>query len=119
MHLSAKTSRDIDPIFWDVVLDCKGKCVYCGLDGLDDIRILRNFCIDHLIPRQAKGAHAKENRVLSCSYCNRDCKGNYDPRIGAPKSAAKKVLLAQAKKYVQKRQPSPFFDDLYDALQRL
>jgi hypothetical protein len=90
--------------------------VYCGLDGSQDIRILRNFCLDHLIPKQAKGVHDKKNRVLSCHYCNRDCKGNYDPRTDAPKSADRKVLLKRATKYVRGRQQSRFFDDLIKAL---
>ena len=118
MQLTAKTSRDIDPTFWDVVIDCKGKCVYCELDGSQDIRILRNFCLDHLIPQHANGVHGKQNRVLSCHYCNRDCKGNYDPRTDASKSAGRKVLLKQAKKYVRQRQQSCFFDDLSKALHR-
>jgi 5-methylcytosine-specific restriction endonuclease McrA len=116
MRLTAQNMRDIDQTFWDVTIACRGKCVYCGLDGSKDIRILRNFCLDHLIPRQANGVHDKQNRVLSCSYCNRDCKGNYDPRKDAPSLAGRKVLLEQAAKYVRERQHSDFFSELYKAL---
>jgi len=74
--------------------------------------------LDHLIPQHANGVHDKQNRVLSCHYCNRDCKGNYDPRTDAPKSAGRKELLKQAEKYVRQRQQSSFFDDLIKALHR-
>ena len=116
MKLTAQNMQNIDPTFWAVAIACRGKCVYCGLDGSKDIKILRNMCLDHLVPRQASGIHDKENRVLSCFYCNRDCKGNYDPRKDAPELAGRKVLLKHAKKYVRTRQRSRFFNELYKAL---
>lgn len=54
-----------------------GRCWYCGVETLDTdyeeadkSRILRQFQIDHLIPRKRGGTHAIENLVPACRYCN-------------------------------------------------
>jgi 5-methylcytosine-specific restriction endonuclease McrA len=113
MALKAKTMRDIDPRHWDVALECQGKCVYCGLDGKKDIRILATFVLDHLIPRSAKGTDDADNRVLSCSRCNGD-KGRFDPSKGVPK-LTKKVLVKRAKQYIR-TQRSDYLTELYKIL---
>jgi 5-methylcytosine-specific restriction endonuclease McrA len=115
MALKAK-AIEVSPIFWAVALRDHGKCVYCGLDGSRDIRILRNLHLDHLIPRSADGTDDVENRVLSCSYCNRDCKRAWNPSKGASKLTERKLLLKRAMKYVQMKQDSPFFTDLFNKL---
>jgi 5-methylcytosine-specific restriction endonuclease McrA len=116
MALKAKAMREISPVFWAVALRDRGKCVYCGLDGSKDIRILRNLHLDHLIPRSAKGTDDVENRVLSCSYCNRDCKRSWDPSKGAAKLTEREALLKRARKYVRTQQGSQFFTELFDKL---
>ena len=83
------TGRDVAPLFWDVALRDRGKCVYCGLDGSQDIRILGSFLLDHLIPRRANGTDQLDNRVLSCACCNRD-KASWDPSEGAANPPARK-----------------------------
>ena len=68
--------------FWRLALDCKGKCAYCDLDGSSDYRILANFEIDHLIPRDKGGTNHRSNLVLCCRRCNGD-KAHYDPSEGS------------------------------------
>src|SRR5450759_4182700 len=81
MALKEKNSRDVDPTFWDVATRDLGKCVYCGLDGSQDLRILSNLHLDHLITKRENGSNDLENLVLSCSRCNVD-KGGWNPAEG-------------------------------------
>jgi 5-methylcytosine-specific restriction endonuclease McrA len=114
MALTAKTMREVGPIFWDVVMNDQGKCAYCGLNGSRDIRILGNLHVDHLVPRCANGADDLENLVLSCSRCNVD-KGRWDPRKGASKPITRKALVKRAKQYIRTQQ-SRYLAALYKAL---
>ena len=64
-----------------------GRCVYCGLDLLQQRQHAYHFVsFDHLLPKDKYPALAKEttNLVLSCRACNgpkRQWNPNYDPKI--------------------------------------
>jgi hypothetical protein len=114
MALKAKTMQELGPIFWEIVLRDRGKCVYCDLDGSRDIRILGSLVVDHLIPKCANGTQDLENEVLSCPRCNTD-KGRYDPSEGAPNPTMKEPLIERAKQYIQTKH-SQYLAELYEAL---
>lgn len=113
MAIRARTMRDVAPKFWDVAIRDRGKCVYCGLDGSLDKRVLSILHLDHLIPRCADGTDDLENLVLSCSRCNGD-KGRFDPSEGVSKPA-RKILVKRAKQHIL-TQRSRYLADLYKIL---
>jgi hypothetical protein len=66
------------------------QCVYCGLDGKQDMRNFRQLVAvgiarDHLVPRSADRdrRHELDNLVICCWPCNR-MKMDYDPRDTRP-----------------------------------
>lgn len=84
------------------------KCVYCGLDGLNDIRIWFNLQIDHLVPNPIKlqDRETALNIVVACKGCNGH-KGSRDPserRTIAHDGREKKKLIERAKRIVRDRQ---------------
>jgi 5-methylcytosine-specific restriction endonuclease McrA len=114
MARTARTSRDVSPTFWDVAIRDKGQCVYCGLDGSKDLRILSNLILDHLIPKHANGSGDPENLVLSCPRCNGD-KGRWNPAEGPDSGEPTNILVEKAKAYVQ-TQRSRYYEDLFGAI---
>ena len=113
MALIEKTSRDADRRFWDVAVRDHGKCVYCGMDGSRDVRILSNLHLDHLIPKRALGSDHHDNLVLCCPQCN-NTKGQYDPSEGAD-LPPREVLIEKARKYIE-TQCGPYYTDLCGAV---
>lgn len=106
-------------MFWDVAIRDDGKCVYCGLDGSLDVRILSTLQLDHLIPRTSMGSSDLDNLVLSCTRCNGD-KANFNPAEGivdtpAVTDALRNQLIEKARKYVASRR-SRYYADLFDAI---
>jgi hypothetical protein len=114
MTLRAKTMRDVAPKHWDVTVRDRGRCVYCGLDGSQDIRVLGTLLLDHLIPRSANGTDDVDNLVLACPLCNIS-KGSWDPSNGNAKPPARKILIKRARGYVR-LQRSRYFTALYKVL---
>jgi len=66
--------RDFDPVTWDVVKRDSGRCVYCGSNLANDVRLLRTLVIDHLRPKKSgrvlEEQECRSNKVVSCSFCN-------------------------------------------------
>jgi CRISPR/Cas system Type II protein with McrA/HNH and RuvC-like nuclease domain len=120
MALKAKNWRDVGPMFWDVAKRDGGKCMYCGLDGSQDVRILSNLQLDHLIPRRANGRDYLDNLVLCCCRCNGD-KGQWNPAEETDitgfvdTEALRKVLIEKARQYVE-TQHSDYYTALYEAI---
>jgi len=109
-----KEKRDVAPIFWDVAVRDRGKCVYCELDGSRDVRILMNLHLDHLIPRGRK-VDGIGNLVLACSCCNGD-KGSWDPSEGID-DLPRETLIEAARRYIaEQRRPPYFYAALYEEL---
>jgi 5-methylcytosine-specific restriction endonuclease McrA len=115
MALRERTARDSDPKFWEVALRDHDKCVYCGLDGSQDVRILCNLQqLDHLIPKRANGSDSIDNLVLCCSCCNRD-KGQWDPSEGTTDLPPREILIEKARQYIETQRGSYYFE-LYKTL---
>jgi hypothetical protein len=79
--------------FWPIACRDGGKCVYCDLDGTADVRLMRMFTVDHLIPQRAGGADRAENYVLSCRGCNGFKGGHYDPSVDVSGQHAPSVAV--------------------------
>ena len=110
-------SCQADP-FWNLALECKGRCAYCDLDGSTDYRILANFEMDHLIPKVAGGTDHRSNRVLACRRCNDD-KWRYNPCEGVvPQELTqeqRRDLISKSRQYVETKR-GRFYSLLHDAL---
>jgi 5-methylcytosine-specific restriction endonuclease McrA len=111
--LKAKEPGDRDPRFWEIALRCRGKCVYCGLDASEDVRILMSSQLDHLIPRNSGGSDDEDNLVLACHGCNR-YKGAWNPSEGEAEPLSRAALVKKAAEYVKGRRGD---DPFYTALQ--
>jgi 5-methylcytosine-specific restriction endonuclease McrA len=113
--LKVSSGRDVDPRFWDVALRDSGKCVYCELDGSQDLRILSTLQLDHLVPKRANGGDNLDNLVLCCSRCNGD-KGRWDPTEGlAGELPPRETLIEKVRQYVA-TQRSRYYADLHTAI---
>jgi hypothetical protein len=71
-----------EPPWWRAMISSGGRCVYCGVDGSTDARLLAGFQSDHLVPVDPKRKDDWLNLVLACPNCNR-IKRRYDPSHGA------------------------------------
>jgi hypothetical protein len=64
----------------------KYSCVYCGMTMMDESNRWNwyTFQIDHVLPKRKypEFANSSSNKVLSCSLCNSQIKGTYDPGEG-------------------------------------
>lgn len=90
-------SDDLEVLFRDAC-----RCVYCGLDGLSDIRIRRNLGVDHIVPRSKGGTDDLLNKVTACGACNTD-KGAVDPREGEVLTAeSRDHLIARARDEIER-----------------
>ena len=73
------------------------KCVYCDRDMKERFDDWMNIENDHLIPAVKGGGDGLDNRVTSCSVCNK-FKSAYLP--GNFSSLSKEELLDEIRKYV-------------------
>ena len=64
---------------WDVYVQGRCRCVYCGMDGAGSFQVWRQLRIDHLIPKGAGGEDSAANKVVCCVDCNFK-KGQFNPR---------------------------------------
>jgi hypothetical protein len=80
------------------------KCVYCGLDGKEDLSRFRQLVLDHLVPKSRGGEYTTDNLVTSCGPCNK-AKGIYDPRKnldGTPNlSASPEQMIENVRTYLR------------------
>lgn len=67
------------PEDWMVIRRARGRCEYCGLDGLSDFNVWRQFQIDHIVSRSRGGGDGTENKANSCIRCNM-VKAQWDTR---------------------------------------
>jgi 5-methylcytosine-specific restriction endonuclease McrA len=92
---------------WQVYVDGKCKCVYCGLEGTT-IDKWHQLQVDHLIPQHAGGSDDKLNRVVTCIRCHK-LKGKFDPSGGRMKSpvdaAHRSELIEKTKEYIYGKIP--------------
>jgi hypothetical protein len=90
-----------------VYLSGKCCCVYCGLDGLSDMRIWFNLSIDHLVPlpKEHPDRDSEFNLVVACNGCN-GMKSSFDPsgQLRAALSIEEKeVFIGVAKRNIQRK----------------
>jgi 5-methylcytosine-specific restriction endonuclease McrA len=95
---------------WDIwpkiLLRDRLQCVYCGLDGNENVHIFRQLVttgLDHLVPRSAGGPHTEENLVISCWPCNK-AKSSFDPRYdGMPIDPEQRrlALIERARQHIK------------------
>ena len=72
--------------WWEITasswVESEGRCVYCGLDLLDNLAVGTCAPTDHLLPKaNPKYKHLEQHRancVLSCPRCH-SFKGQWDP----------------------------------------
>ena len=91
--------------WWPIFVRDKCTCVYCGFEGNTPLA-LRQFEIDHLIPKAVGGLDVPANKVLACRYCN-ETKSSFDPGDGDAKKPRsldhRRTLIERAKRYINSR----------------
>ena len=65
---------------WDIYVRDGCTCAYCGFQGISPLS-WRQLAIDHIVPKAKGGPDARENKVVSCNYCN-TMKSGFDPSDG-------------------------------------
>jgi len=94
--------------WFDVLLDQRCICQYCGFDGSRSPEDWVQLQGDHLIPRHIAGEHAEDplNRVVACYYCN-TIKRRFDPAHGqftqVPSREVQMQLIESARAEIQRR----------------
>jgi len=98
-----------EPAWWKPMVESKGQCIYCGVDGTSDARILAGFQSDHLVPKDPKRKDNWLNFVLACANCNKT-KHRYDPSNGAGPPAneeERKQMIEKSREEIFRRWNKP------------
>lgn len=90
---------------WDIYIRDRCRCVYCGLDGMADMRVWGQLQIDHVVPRAVAPEleRVDENRVVACTRCN-VLKGSFDPRQALEgDERGPDVLISAARRHITRQ----------------
>jgi hypothetical protein len=106
---------------WHSYVEGCCRCVYCDLDGTQDIRLYRQMQIDHLIPRLANDRDLPLNKVVACHGCN-STKGRYDPSENGEiplTSETRPMLIDKARREIERRYKANWdldYEEMKDAI---
>jgi hypothetical protein len=108
---------------WNIFVEERCKCAYCGMDGTTDFLIWRNLEIDHIIPwKSCGGTNNRINKTVSCLACNR-AKHRFNPANGTdfkePRdSKHREELIREARNYIfyQRREEEGSFHQMMDEI---
>ena len=95
--------RDKWGLNWEVWVNSKFTCAYCGFDGMMSVLTAHQLTVDHVRPRCRDGKDDRENLRAACSSCN-SIKAEWDRSVYDPayfESRTSDDVFLAAKNYVQ------------------
>ena len=95
---------------WDetnvrIALRAECKCEYCKKDLLESIDNYKLWQIDHIIPKNSGNENCEDfdNKALSCTQCNKDFKGKWNPISVIGEGRERQEYIEQVIKYIEEK----------------
>lgn len=93
---------------WDrtnvlIAIRAKLRCEYCGKNMLESIDQYKLWQIDHIVPKCSGEMFCEDfdNKALSCTQCNKDFKGKWDPRLSEDVQFDREKYIMRIKEYIR------------------